>query len=119
MDASNKRAGRDRRRARIAKKVRGTARRPRLSVYRSNSQIYAQVIDDDRGHTLAAASSLEEGVDRDGAGKVGAARQVGELIAQRAEDAGVTSVVFDRGGFRYAGRLKALAEGARERGLEF
>ncbi len=104
---------------RVAQKVRGTAERPRLSVYRSNAHIYAQVIDDDRAHTLAAASSLPGDVGPDGEDKTDVARRVGESLAERARDAGVDRVVFDRGGFRYAGRIKALAEGAREGGLEF
>lgn len=111
---------RRRRRLHIRKRVRGTAARPRLSVYRSNTHIYAQLVDDDRGHTLVAASSLDEGIERGGeGGKSAVARQVGELVAQRAEEAGITAVVFDRGGFQYAGRVRALAEGARTRGLQF
>ena len=109
---------RDRRRSRIRKKVNGSGERPRLSIYRSNSHIYAQVIDDSRGHTLAAASSLDDDVASDIA-KAEVAKRVGELVARRAQDAGVTQVVFDRGGFRFAGRVKALADGAREGGLDF
>jgi large subunit ribosomal protein L18 len=96
---------------RIRKRVRGTAERPRLSVFRSLQHIYAQVIDDTRGHTLAAASSLEEGV--------AGARVVGRLVAERALAKGIRRVVFDRGGYLYHGRVKALAEAAREAGLEF
>ncbi len=95
--------------------------RPRLSVFRSSKQIYAQVIDDERGHTLAAASSLEKAMReqlKTGA-TVEAARVVGKQIAERAKQAGVAKVVFDRGGYMYHGRVKALAEGAREGGLEF
>ncbi|MCA1720686.1 MAG: 50S ribosomal protein L18 [Actinobacteria bacterium] len=109
---------RERRRSRIRKKVSGSGERPRLSIYRSNAHIYAQVIDDTRGHTLAAASSLDDDVSSDIA-KAEIAKRVGELVAQRAQQAGVTQVVFDRGGFRFAGRVKALADGAREGGLDF
>ncbi|MBW3578381.1 MAG: 50S ribosomal protein L18 [Actinobacteria bacterium] len=120
MDTNVKRAGRRRRAARIAKQIRGTADRPRLSVYRSNSAIYAQVIDDDRGHTLVAASSLEpQAGDADAGSKSDVARRVGEVVGERARQAGITRVVLDRGGFRYAGRVKALADGAREAGLDF
>jgi large subunit ribosomal protein L18 len=119
MDASKKRAARRNRQLRIRKHVRGTAAKPRLSVYRSNDHIYAQLIDDVAGHTLVAASSLEDGVDKGDDGKVGVAKQVGELIGQRAKEAGITTCVFDRGGNRYAGRVAALAEGARGTGLEF
>ena len=95
--------------------------RPRLSVFRSHKHIYCQIIDDERGHTLAAASSLDPEL-RGELGKGGdreAARRVGLLIAKRAREAGVEKVVFDRGGYRYHGRVKALAEGAREGGLSF
>ena len=118
MDPSKKRAARRTRHLRIRKHVRGTADRPRLSVYRSNVHIYAQLIDDVTGHTLAAASSVEGTVTKSD-GKVGVAKQVGELLGQRAQEAGITSCVFDRGGNRYTGRVAALAEGAREAGLEF
>ena len=112
---------RDRRRSRIRKKVNGSGERPRLSIYRSNAHIYAQVIDDSRGHTVAAASSLDDSVTADAAdaAKAEVAKRVGELLARRAQEAGVTQVVFDRGGFRFAGRVKALADGAREGGLDF
>lgn len=119
MATATKYAARNRRRTRIRKKLRGDAQRPRLSVYRSNVHIYAQVIDDVAGHTLAAASSLDDGIEVGDDGKVGVARQVGELIAKRATDAGVESVVFDRGGNRYAGRIAALADAARDGGLTF
>jgi large subunit ribosomal protein L18 len=118
MDPTKKRRARQQRHARIRRKIHGTAERPRLSVYRSNSEIYAQVIDDDRGHTLAAASSLDGDAEVDGETKTDVARKVGELVAERAKDAGVDTVVLDRGGFRYAGRVQALAEGAREGGLD-
>ena len=109
---------RRRRHVRVRKHLRGTAGQPRLAVFRSNRYIYAQVIDDDAGRTLAAASSRESAVK----GKsltVETAGEVGKLIAARAADAGVESVVFDRGGFAYHGRVKALADAARESGLKF
>lgn len=113
---NTKHAARQRRHQRIRKRAHGTGERPRLSVYRSNLHIYAQLIDDDRGHTLAAASSLEDGP-RSGDNKTAIARQVGERIAQRAQQSGIERAVFDRGGFRYAGRVKALADSARDAGL--
>lgn len=103
---------------RINKKVQGTAARPRLSIFRSNRDIYAQLIDDVKGVTLAAASSREAGVSKEG-NKTEQAKQVGQLIAERAKDGNVESVVFDRGGYLYHGRVKALADGAREGGLKF
>lgn len=117
--ASTKYAARARRRGRIRKRIHGSAARPRLSVFRSNVHIYAQLIDDDRGHTLAAASSKDAGLTPGDDGKVGVAREVGKLIGERAKDAGIDEVIFDRGGNRYAGRVAALAEGAREAGLKF
>ena len=108
---------RRRRHRRIRGKVAGTADRPRLAVSRSNMRIYAQLIDDDRGHTLAAAGSHEAAL-RD-LPKGAAAAEVGKLIAERARAAGVERVVFDRGGYRYHGRVQALADGAREGGLTF
>ena len=119
MDATKKRAARQRRHARITRSVRGTVERPRLSVYRSNAHIYAQLIDDDTGTTLVSASSLEGDVDPSDGSKSDQAREVGERVAARAKEAGIDKVVFDRGGFRYAGRIKALADGAREGGLTF
>src|SRR3712207_6327291 len=120
MDAAaQKRAARDRRHARVRKTVRGTADRPRLAVYRSNTGIYAQVIDARQGRTLAAASSLEKDLSGDGSGKIGVATAVGKLLAERAKAAGIEAVVFDRGGNRYMGRVAALADGAREGGLKF
>ncbi len=113
---------RKRRHVRVRAKVNGTAARPRLNVFRSSAHIYAQVIDDNRGHTLFAASDLESAVlERagDGATKVARARAVGEVIAERAKAAGIDAIVFDRGGFLYHGRIKAVAEGAREAGLAF
>ena len=108
---------RRRRQRRIRGKVNGSATRPRLCVFRSNLRIYAQIIDDDRGHTLAAAGSTEQ--DLRSLSKGEAAGAVGKLLAERAKQAGVTTVVFDRGGYLYHGRVKALADGAREAGLEF
>jgi large subunit ribosomal protein L18 len=113
---------RKRRHVRVRAKVSGTAGRPRLNVFRSSAHIYAQVIDDDRGHTLLAASDLEQDVlERagEGATKVARARAVGEVIAERAKAAGIDAIVFDRGGFLYHGRVKAVAEGARAAGLTF
>lgn len=119
MDAQRKRAARERRHARVRKRVRGTADRPRLAVYRSNTGIYAQVIDDRAGHTLAAASSVEPALPApEGDGKIGVAKTVGRMVAERAREAGIDSVVFDRGGNRYQGRVRALAEAAREAGLQ-
>ena len=110
-----KRLHREKRRKRLRRKIVGTAERPRLSVYRSNVHIYAQLVDDYAGHTLAAADSREVG---EAENRKEAARKVGELIASRAADAGVEQVVFDRGGNRYHGRVAALAEGARSDGLK-
>lgn len=107
-----------RRHRRVRKKIRGSARRPRLAVFRSNRYIYAQVIDDDRGHTLAAASSLEPGL-RGRSLTVETAGEVGRLLAERSLQAGVDTVVFDRGGYRFGGRVKALADAARADGLGF
>ena len=103
-------------------KVSGTRARPRLNVYRSSAHIYAQVIDDDRGHTLVAASDLEDEVrDRAGAEATKSARAkiVGEVIGERAKSAGIETIIFDRGGYLYHGRVKAVADGAREAGLIF
>lgn len=96
----------------------GSAERPRLNVFRSSANVFVQVIDDQRGHTLASASSREASV-RDKGTKTEQSRAVGELIAQRAKEAGVSRVVFDRGGYLYHGRVKAVADGARAGGLEF
>ena len=117
MKATRQQA-RYRRHRRVRKRVRGTPERPRLAVYRSNRYIYAQVIDDTKGHTLAAASSQEPEL-RGSTLNVATAAKVGELIAVRAKEAGISSVVFDRGGYKYHGRIKALADAAREAGLEF
>ncbi len=118
MSASSRTASRGRRHARVRKHLRGTAARPRLAVFRSNKNIYAQVIDDDTSRTLASASSLEADLRADGL-TVETAAKVGALVAARAKDAGIESVVFDRGGFAFHGRVKALADAAREAGLEF
>ena len=104
---------------RIRHKVHGTEERPRLAVFRSLKHIYAQVIDDRKGHTLAAASSGEKKSNVGSGGNVAGAKQVGKLIAERAQASGVKKVVFDRGGYLYHGRIKALADAAREAGLEF
>ena len=109
---------RRRRHVRVRKSVQGTAARPRLAVFRSNRYIYAQVIDDESGKTLAAASSQEKDL-RSRTLTVETAAEVGKLVAERAKQDGVGSVVFDRGGYPYHGRVKALAEAAREAGLEF
>jgi large subunit ribosomal protein L18 len=106
------------RRYRIRRRIQGSTERPRLSVYRSARHIYAQIIDDQQGVTIVAASSREAGMPA-GSGKVGACTEVGKLVAQRAKEKGVTQVAFDRGGYRYHGRVKALADGARAGGLEF
>lgn len=113
---------RKRRHVRVRAKVKGTQARPRLNVFRSTAHIYAQVIDDIAGHTLVAASDLETAVKEragDGATKTARAKAVGEVVAERAKAAGITAVVFDRGGFIYHGRVKAVADGAREGGLLF
>jgi large subunit ribosomal protein L18 len=117
--AKYKRDARIKRHSRVRKHVRGTAERPRLAVYRSNKHISAQVIDDRAGRTLVAASTLESDLASGGTSNKDAARRVGQLVAQRARDAGVERVVFDRGGFLYHGRVAAVAEAAREAGLEF
>ena len=101
---------------RVRKKIQGTAQKPRLNVFRSNKYIYAQLIDDENGHTIASASSYEAAVNNDG-NKSDQAREVGKLIAERAKDAGIDRALFDRGGYLYHGRVKSLAEGAREGGL--
>jgi large subunit ribosomal protein L18 len=104
----------------VRERLSGTTERPRLAVFRSLSHIYAQVIDDTQGKTLAAASSLDAAIKSSKSGnKSAAAKQVGTLVAQRAKEKGVASVVFDRGGYKYHGRVKALAEAAREGGLTF
>ncbi|MGZ4480740.1 MAG: 50S ribosomal protein L18 [Gaiellales bacterium] len=114
---NTKEQGRQRRHRRVRSKIIGTADRPRLAVYRSNKGIYAQVIDDSAGRTLAAASTLDK--DASGAKRSEQAALVGRLVAERAKQAGVGAVVFDRGGYLYHGRVRTLAEAARESGLEF
>jgi len=106
---------------RVRRKIKGTAQRPRLAVFRTLKHVYAQLIDDTRSDTLTAASSLDGGVrdSRDGKSKSEVSKQVGVLIAQRAKDKGITTVVFDRGGYKYHGRVKALADAAHEGGLVF
>jgi large subunit ribosomal protein L18 len=117
MSASTKPASRLRRRRRVRAKVAGTAERPRLSVFRSNRGIRAQLIDDVSGHTLAAVNWTEDELKT--MGRMDQAKRAGELIAERAKAAGVETCVFDRGGYRYHGKVRALAEGAREGGLRF
>jgi len=117
--AQRKRTLRIRRHARVRKQIVGTTGRPRLAVFRSSRHISAQVIDDTTGRTLAAASTVEAALRSSPGGNIGAAQSVGRLIAERATAAGVTKVVFDRGGFRYHGRVAALADAARKAGLEF
>jgi large subunit ribosomal protein L18 len=116
--AQKLRKARIRRHQRVRKIVRGTAERPRLAVFRSNKHITAQVIDDVTGKTIAAASSTEAELRGGATGNKGAAAKVGALLADRAKAAGVTKVVFDRGGFQYHGRVAAVADAAREKGLE-
>ncbi len=118
-NAKQKRDARLRRHRRVRKHVRGTPDRPRLAVFRSNSHISAQVIDDVNGRTLASASTVEATVATGGTADVPAATEVGRLVAERAKAAGIDKVVFDRGGFLYHGRVAAVADAAREAGLEF
>jgi large subunit ribosomal protein L18 len=103
---------------RIRRKLAGTAERPRLAIYRSVAHIYAQVIDDSQGATLVAASSVDKG-GRTNGGNLAAAKAIGKILAERAKEKGIKAVVFDRGGYRYHGRVKALADAARAAGLEF
>ncbi|MBL6636037.1 MAG: 50S ribosomal protein L18 [Ilumatobacteraceae bacterium] len=117
--AKARRKGRITRHRRVRKKISGTAARPRLAVHRSNRHITAQVIDDETGRTIAAASSVEPALRSDKTGSVDAAAKIGALVAERARAEGVTSVVFDRGGNLYHGRIAAVATAAREAGLEF
>ena len=117
MTVASKPQQRLRRRRRVRAKIRGTAERPRLSVFRSNRGVVAQLIDDDSGRTIAAVNWIEPELRE--LGSMEQAKRVGELIAERAKQAGVSSCVFDRGGYRYHGRVRALAEGAREGGLAF
>jgi large subunit ribosomal protein L18 len=117
--ALSTRERRQRRHRRVRKKIMGTAERPRLAVFRSNKHIYVQAIDDLAGRTVAAASTMEPGLRGNRTGSVDAAKEVGKLVGERAKAAGVSTVVFDRGGFQYHGRIAAVADGAREAGLEF
>lgn len=121
MNSKKKREARDRRHIRVRKKVAGTTQRPRLTVYRSLRHIFAQIIDDHEGSTLVAASSMDPQfkVKKVEGKKVDMAKAVGQLLAEKAVEKQIKQVVFDRRGFRYHGRVKALAEGAREKGLEF
>ncbi|WP_096225955.1 50S ribosomal protein L18 [Geobacillus sp. FJAT-46040] len=112
-------AVRKKRHARIRKKIFGTAERPRLSVFRSNKHIYAQIIDDTKSATIVSASTLDKEFGLDSTNNIEAAKKVGELVAKRALEKGIKKVVFDRGGYLYHGRVKALADAAREAGLEF
>ena len=120
MGKDGPRAARYRRHARVRAKVKGTTSRPRLCVYRSLNHIYAQVIDDSRGHTLTSASTIDPEIKGEADGKVmvGKAELVGLLVAKRALTKGINQVVFDRGGYKYHGRIKALAEAARQGGLK-
>lgn len=113
---NTRRAGVARRHLRVRKKVVGSPDRPRLAVYRSNKHVYAQIIDDLGGRTLAAASSTQQGVGNGNRKEI--AKAVGQALAERAQKAGISRVTFDRGGFKYHGRIRAVAEGAREGGLE-
>jgi large subunit ribosomal protein L18 len=108
-----------RRHLRVRKKVAGTPERPRLVVFRSLKHIYAQLVDDDRGVVLLGTSDRSDGLELDGQGKVAKAKATGKLLAAKAKAAGIAKAVFDRGGYRYHGRVKAVADGAREGGLEF
>lgn len=124
MPQLNKNAARQKRHIRVRKRVTGSPERPRLNVYRSSNNIYVQVIDDLAGKTLASASTLDASLregksSRSAGGNIDAAKAVGALIAERAKEAGVTKVVFDRGGYLYHGRVQALADAARENGLDF
>ena len=116
MQAKEKVGSRQKRHRRVRKKIFGTADRPRLAVYRSNKHIYAQMIDDVAGKTLVSSSTLVEGSDGD---RTAQAKAVGQELAKKAKGAGISKAVFDRGGFQYHGRVKAVAEAAREGGLEF
>jgi len=121
MKSREKNRSRRRRHVRVRRKITGNAQRPRLNVYRSLSNIYAQVIDDEAGKTLVSASTIDTEVAAKVVGKTKteAAKIVGQMVAERAKEAGIENVVFDRGGYQYHGRIAALAEGAREAGLKF
>ena len=113
-----KKESRNRIHKRVRKSIAGTSDKPRLCVFRSNTSIYCQLIDDRAGHTLAAASSIENGISKEGS-RSEQAKKVGELIASKAKGLKIDNVVFDRGGYLYHGRIKSLADGAREGGLQF
>lgn len=115
----DKNAVRQKRHTRVRAKLSGTSARPRLNVYRSNKHIYAQVIDDLKGVTLVSASTLDKELNLESSSNIEAAQKVGELVAKRAVEKGVSEVVFDRGGYLYHGRIQALADSARENGLQF
>lgn len=115
----DKNATRKKRHGRVRAKLSGTSARPRLNVFRSNQHIYAQVIDDTKGVTLASASTLDKELNLESTSNVEAAQKVGELVAKRAVEKGISAVVFDRGGYLYHGRIQALADAARENGLQF
>ena len=121
MSTSNGKARRVVRHNRLRSKISGTSQRPRLAVYRSISHIYAQLIDDVEGNTIASASSLETGIktQAEESGKIPISKVVGESIGKKAKDKGISEIVFDRGGYKYHGRVKAVADGAREAGLKF
>jgi large subunit ribosomal protein L18 len=121
MANKNRSVARIRRHTRVRKNVLGTSERPRLNIFRSITEIYAQVIDDQSGRTLISASSVDNELRKKmkGLNKTEQAKLVGQAVADRAKDKGITTVIFDRGGFRYMGRVKALADGARENGLQF
>ena len=121
VNKKSRTANRVKKHARVRKNLAGTAARPRLAVFRSNNHMYAQIIDDEAGRTLAAAYTLEKGIKEacEKTNNVDAAAQVGTAIAKKALDAGITTVVFDRGGFIYQGKVQALADAAREAGLDF
>ena len=118
VNKADKNVARLKRHKRVRGKIQGTSNRPRLNVFRSNTNIYAQIIDDTKAVTLVSASSLDKEFSGNGGNKEGA-RKVGELIAKRALEKGIGEVVFDRGGYKFHGRVKELAEGAREGGLKF
>jgi large subunit ribosomal protein L18 len=115
----DKNASRKKRHARVRAKLSGTAARPRLNVFRSNKHLYAQLIDDMSGTTLASASTMEKDLNLESTSNIEAAKLVGELVAKRAVEKGISAVVFDRGGYLYHGRIQALADAARENGLQF
>jgi large subunit ribosomal protein L18 len=115
----DKNASRKKRHARVRSKLSGTAARPRLNVFRSNKHVYAQVIDDMSGVTLVSASTMEKDINLESTSNLEAAKFIGELVAKRAVEKGISAVVFDRGGYLYHGRIQALADAARENGLQF